>query len=136
MAVIVKYVVIRNGKEDMTFATKKEADAYDRMLDIAEGLYEFIHTSDIEIADDKLDELTFFMAKHRDQLGKLLKGGKLDGSDVSNKEMGNKDISDKEAESATAATKGKVAERAPAKDEKADPEARPSRVSKPKSVAA
>ncbi|MFO1351474.1 MAG: YebG family protein [Gammaproteobacteria bacterium] len=38
MAVIVKYVVERNGKEIMTFASKKEADAYDRQLDIAEQL--------------------------------------------------------------------------------------------------
>ncbi len=32
MAVIVKYVVVRDGKEDMIFTTKKEADAYDKML--------------------------------------------------------------------------------------------------------
>ena len=34
MAVIVKYIVVRNGEEKMTFATKKEADAHDKMLDI------------------------------------------------------------------------------------------------------
>ncbi|HCP97002.1 MAG TPA: damage-inducible protein YebG, partial [Pseudoalteromonas sp.] len=33
MAVVVKYVVERNGVERMTFTTKKEADAYDKMLD-------------------------------------------------------------------------------------------------------
>lgn len=38
MAVVVKYVVERNGVERMTFTTKKEADAYDKMLDIAESL--------------------------------------------------------------------------------------------------
>jgi len=37
MAVIVKYIVVRNGEEKMTFATKKEADAYDKMLDIADN---------------------------------------------------------------------------------------------------
>ena len=76
MAVIVKYVVVRNGKEEMTFANKKDADAHDKMLDIAEGLLGFLQTSEIDIADDKLDDLTFFMAKHRDQIGKLLKGSK------------------------------------------------------------
>ena len=35
MAVIVKYVVVWNGKEDMVFATKQEAEAHDKMLAIA-----------------------------------------------------------------------------------------------------
>lgn len=78
MAVIVKYVVVRNGKEDMMFSSKKEADAYDKMLDIAERLYAYLHAAELDIDDDKLDALTFFMAQHHDQLGKLLKGGKLE----------------------------------------------------------
>jgi dsDNA-binding SOS-regulon protein len=82
MAVFVKYVVVRDGKEDMMFSTKKEADAYDKMLDIAERLYEFLHTADLNVDDDKLDALTFFMARHHVQLGKLLKGGKLEPSDA------------------------------------------------------
>ncbi len=81
MAVIVKYVVVRDGKEDMMFSTKKEADAYDKMLDIAERLYAFLHASELGIDDDKLDALTFFMAQHHNQLGKLLKGGKLEPPD-------------------------------------------------------
>jgi dsDNA-binding SOS-regulon protein len=75
MAVIVKYVVVRDGKEDMIFTTKKEADAYDKMLDIAEQLHDFIQASEIGIAADQLDDLTFFMAQHRDQIGRILKGG-------------------------------------------------------------
>ncbi len=77
MAILVKYVVVRNGKEDMIFSTKKEAEAYDKMLDVAERLYAFLQTAEIDIADDTLDNLSFFMAKHRDQLGTLLKGGKV-----------------------------------------------------------
>ena len=42
MAVIVKYVVVWNGKEDMVFATKQEAEAHDKMLAIAERLYTFL----------------------------------------------------------------------------------------------
>ena len=38
MAVEIKYVVIREGEEKMSFASKKEADAYDKMLDLAEVL--------------------------------------------------------------------------------------------------
>lgn len=78
MAVIVKYVVVRDGKEDMIFTTKKEADAYDRMLDIAERLWAFLRTSEVDIDPDKLDALTFFMAQHGDQISRLLKGGALD----------------------------------------------------------
>jgi dsDNA-binding SOS-regulon protein len=74
MAVIVKYVVVRDGKEDMIFTTKKEADAYDKMLDIAEQLQDFLLTSEIEIGVDQLDDLTFFMAQHRDEIGSILKG--------------------------------------------------------------
>lgn len=80
MAVMVKYVVVRDGKEDMIFITKQEADAYDKMLDIAERLYAFLHGAELDIAEDTLDALTFFMAQHRDHIGKLLKGGKLETS--------------------------------------------------------
>jgi dsDNA-binding SOS-regulon protein len=78
MAVIVKYVVVRDGKEDMIFTTKKEADAYDKMLDIAERLREFLQTAEVDIAEDKLDELTFFMAQHRESISRLLRGTNLD----------------------------------------------------------
>ncbi len=80
MAVIVKYVVVRDGKEDMIFTTKKEADAYDKMLDIAEQLHNFIQASEIDMAPDQLDDLTFFMAQHRDQIGRILKGAAPESS--------------------------------------------------------
>lgn len=38
MAVEVKYVVIREGEEKMSFTSKKEADARDKMLDTADLL--------------------------------------------------------------------------------------------------
>jgi dsDNA-binding SOS-regulon protein len=116
MAVLVKYVVIRNGKEEMTFSTKKEADAYDRMLDIAEGLYHFLHTAEVDIADEKLDDLAFFMAKHREPLAKLLKGDKPDASE--------------------AKAKGAMGDRPPVQEAQAETDAKPSRAAKPKSVAA
>ena len=126
MAVIVKYVVVRNGKEDMTFTTKKEADAYDRMLDIAEGLYTFLQTAEVDIPDDKLDDLTFFMAKNREPLGRLLKGGNLAAPK-------------KKADDTPAAT-GQEADQPSAKDEtvkeKAPQTAKTSRGAKPKTVAA
>lgn len=42
MAVITQFVVVRDGVEKMTFTSKKEADAYDKMLDIADSLIPFI----------------------------------------------------------------------------------------------
>jgi dsDNA-binding SOS-regulon protein len=107
MAVIVKYVVVRDGKEDMIFTTKKEADAYDKMLDIAERLYAFLQTAEIDIAEGTLDDLTFFMAKHRDHFGKLLKGGTIETADVDAKQS--KGPKDKEKESASSENKGNVA---------------------------
>jgi dsDNA-binding SOS-regulon protein len=77
MAVIVKYVVVSNGKEDMIFSTRKEAEAHDKMLDIAERLYTFLHAADLNIAEDTLEALTLFMAQQRAHLDTILKGGKL-----------------------------------------------------------
>ena len=77
MAVIVKYVVVWNGKEDMVFATKQEAEAHDKMLAIAERLYTFLETAEVNLAEDTLEALSIFMAQHREHLGTLLKGGTL-----------------------------------------------------------
>ena len=82
MAVIVKYVVIFDGKEDMVFNTRKEAEAHDKMLDIAERLYAFLHAAELNIAEDTLDALTLFMAQHREHIGTILKGGRPKTPDV------------------------------------------------------
>jgi dsDNA-binding SOS-regulon protein len=76
MAVIVKYVVVADGKEDMIFNTRKEAEAHDKMLDVAERLYAFLHAADLNIAEDTLEALSLFMAQHREPIGMILKGGK------------------------------------------------------------
>ena len=77
MAVIVKYVVVWNGKEDMVFTTKQEAEAHDKMLAIAERLYTFLETAELNLAEDTLEVLTIFMAQHREHLRTILKGGTL-----------------------------------------------------------
>ncbi len=74
MAVIVKYVVVRNGVEKMTFTTKKEADAYDKMLDVADNLFEFIETSEIEIDEKQLEDLSLFLSQNKDAVMSILKG--------------------------------------------------------------
>jgi len=77
MAIIVKYVVVSHGKEDMIFNTRKEAEAHDKMLDIAERLYTFLHAAELNIAEDTLEALTLFMAQQREPIGTILKGGRL-----------------------------------------------------------
>jgi dsDNA-binding SOS-regulon protein len=74
MAVIVKYVVVRNGDEKMTFTSKKEADAYDKELDIAEELFELMQHAELNIDKSALDELALFLARHREEAIRVLKG--------------------------------------------------------------
>ncbi|WP_261921887.1 YebG family protein [Shewanella sp. NFH-SH190041] len=74
MAVVVQYVVVREGVEKMTFTSKKEADAYDKMLDIADNLLPFIQQSDLDLAENQVEELAFYLANNKDELLSLLKG--------------------------------------------------------------
>ncbi|VDZ78431.1 DNA damage-inducible gene in SOS regulon-dependent on cyclic AMP and H-NS [Salmonella bongori] len=51
MAVEVKYVVIREGEEKMSFTSKKEADAWDKMLDTADLLDTWLEQSPVALED-------------------------------------------------------------------------------------
>ena len=73
MAVEVKYVVVRNGEEKMTFASKKEADAYDKMLDLADNLGEWLLQA-LNLDDEQREGLSFFLAENKDALGLILRG--------------------------------------------------------------
>jgi dsDNA-binding SOS-regulon protein len=74
MAVIVKYIVVRNGEEKMTFATKKEADAYDKMLDIADNVFEFLDSSKIKFNETQLDDISLLLAENKDKVMTILRG--------------------------------------------------------------
>ena len=77
MAVIVKYIVVRNGEEKMTFATKKEADAYDKMLDIADNLFEFLEKSKkLKMTENQLEKISLHLAENRDDVIPILRGTK------------------------------------------------------------
>ncbi|WP_313771344.1 YebG family protein [Rheinheimera sp. 4Y26] len=68
MAVIVKYVVERNGVEKMTFAAKNEADAYDKMLDMADDLFVLLGASQL-LQDEQMQEtLALYLAQHKDEV--------------------------------------------------------------------
>lgn len=68
MAVIVKYVVERNGEEKMTFTSKAEADAYDKMLDMADELFELLGKSALIEDEAKQEELAMFLAQNKEDV--------------------------------------------------------------------
>lgn len=77
MAVITKYVVVRDGVElEKEFLVKKEADAYDKMLDAAENLSEYIKVAGLKIDLDgkTIDALCVFLAKNGPEVTRILKG--------------------------------------------------------------
>lgn len=79
MAVITKFFVVRNGVEiDKVFENKKEAEAYDKMLEAAENLSELIKGSDVDIdIDDKtIDDISIFLAKKAPEVIQIIKGVK------------------------------------------------------------
>ncbi|MBD1582928.1 YebG family protein [Pseudoalteromonas sp. S16_S37] len=76
MAVIVKYVVERNGVERMTFTSKKEADAYDKMLDMAESLEQMLTKVDVPLSEQQVESLALEIAKQKDDFLAVLKGAK------------------------------------------------------------
>ncbi|KFK91807.1 MULTISPECIES: YebG family protein [unclassified Serratia (in: enterobacteria)] len=74
MAVEVKYVVVRNGEEKMTFANKKDADAYDKMLDLADSLGEWLQQAPITLEEEQREGLSFFLAENKEALAQILRG--------------------------------------------------------------
>jgi dsDNA-binding SOS-regulon protein len=77
MAVITKYVVVRKGVElDKEFLVKKEAEAYDKMLDAADNLAAFIKDAGLEIDLDgrTIEALSIFLAKNGPEVTRILKG--------------------------------------------------------------
>ncbi|MFB9135098.1 YebG family protein [Vibrio sp. AK197] len=68
MAVIVKYVVERNGEEKMTFTSKAEADAYDKMLDTADELFSLLGKSELIEDETKQEDLAMFLAQNKEDL--------------------------------------------------------------------
>ena len=78
MAVIIKYIVERKGIEKMTFTSKKEADAYDKMLDCADQLAVFLGASSVTLDDEQLEELGLYLASNREVVQSLFKGNDFD----------------------------------------------------------
>ncbi len=68
MAVESRFVVIRHGVEAKTFMDKKSADDYDKMLDMADNLAGVFAKSTIDLSDAASEELSIYLAQHRDEV--------------------------------------------------------------------
>jgi dsDNA-binding SOS-regulon protein len=68
MAVESRFVVIRQGVEVETFMDKKAADEYDKMLDIADNLAEMFESSPIKLSETMREELSIYIAQHREDV--------------------------------------------------------------------
>ena len=86
MAVIIKYIVERKGVEKMTFTSKKEADAYDKMLDCADQLAAFLGASSVTLDDEQLEELGLYLASNKEVVQSLFKGHEFNAVSNSDQE--------------------------------------------------
>lgn len=57
----------------MDFISKKEADAYDRIMDAAAELFDLIEQSEIPIGEDDLETLTTYLAQNAVAVKGILK---------------------------------------------------------------
>ncbi|EGN75596.1 hypothetical protein A28LD_0641 [Idiomarina sp. A28L] len=68
MAVITQYVVVRNGEEKMTFTSKAEADAHDKMLDMVDELVPLLESCEALSSEQQVEDMAFFLAREREQV--------------------------------------------------------------------
>ena len=77
MAVITKFFIIRDGVElDKVFTDKKEAEAFDKMLDAADKLAEIIKQAELpeKLSEDTIREVAVCLAKKAPEVVQALKG--------------------------------------------------------------
>ncbi|AXF75668.1 YebG family protein [Erwinia tracheiphila] len=86
MAVEIKYVVVRKGEEKMTFASKKEADAYDKMLDMAEVFSDWLSVAPLTLDEQHYEALGLYLAENKEVLQHILRTSKLPDSGESTEE--------------------------------------------------
>ncbi|MFH8136058.1 YebG family protein [Pantoea osteomyelitidis] len=77
MAVETKFVVVRKGEEKMTFASKKEADAYDKMLDMAEAFTDWLLQSELQMDEVQAENFGLYLAEQKDAVQHILRTSKL-----------------------------------------------------------
>lgn len=68
-------VVYRSSRDqERLFVDKAEADRYDKMLELAEGLADVLEKSVPSLTEQQRDEIGIYMAKHREVFAKAFKG--------------------------------------------------------------
>lgn len=77
MTVETRFVVIRNGLEVDTFVDRKEADNYDKMLDVGDFIADLLEKSPVELTEQQREELGIYLAQHREALLAVLQPKKL-----------------------------------------------------------
>ncbi|MBC1184424.1 YebG family protein [Kluyvera sichuanensis] len=77
MAVEIKFVVVRKGEEKMTFASKKEADAYDKLLDMAEAFTDLLLQSGTSMDETQAEDLGMYLAEQKVAVQHILRTSKL-----------------------------------------------------------
>ncbi|NWA62132.1 YebG family protein [Pantoea sp. B9002] len=77
MAVETKYVVVRKGEEKMTFANKKDADAWDKMLDMADAFTYWLQQHQPELGEAQAEALGLLLAEQKDAVQHILRTSKL-----------------------------------------------------------
>lgn len=108
MAVEIKYVVVKKGEEKMTFASKKEADAYDKMLDMAEAFTDWLAQQQPDMDESQAETLGLLLAEQKEAIQHILRTSKLpDAADSAEaaKKARVADVADETAEGETASTK-------------------------------
>ena len=73
----IEYIVRdRRGVERLRTADKKAAEAYDRILENAERLADWLHAGSVlpNLPDDDLETLTVHLARHAREVELILKG--------------------------------------------------------------
>lgn len=73
MAVATQYVVIRTTRQNeeqevMTFTDKRAADDYDKMLDMADAMFEVLHSADTQLSEEQCEALSIYLSKQREEV--------------------------------------------------------------------
>lgn len=78
MAIIVKYVVEHKGAEKLVTTDKKEADKYDKMLDVADNVAQYLGAKGVKLDDDIMEDLSILLSKNKEVFSRLFKGSSAD----------------------------------------------------------
>ena len=72
MAVVTLFMSDRDTSK--TFTSKKEADEYDKMLELAEAVSYFVEQNIEGLDEQQVENIGLLFARHKEQLAQALKG--------------------------------------------------------------